>query len=146
VEKPYPQNFKNHARVVPPFHFFVLPVLFLNIIYSLVQLRYGVTFSSVWMVLLAVALVMLAVIGRVTALNVQDRIIHLEMQLRLERALSAELRPRIGEFSLEQLVGLRFAGDDELPVLARQVLDEKLSDRKAIKQRIRNWRPDFMRA
>jgi hypothetical protein len=146
VETIKAQNFKNHARLVPPFHFFVLPVLLINLIYSLVRLKDGVAFSSVWSAVLALALLMLAVLGRVFALTVQDRVIRLEMQMRMERLLPLELRPRIGEFTLSQLVGLRFAGDDELPVLARQVLDEKLTDRKVIKQRVKDWRPDFLRA
>ena len=83
---------------------------------------------------------------RVMSLSVQDRVIRMEMQLRLERMLPADLRPRIGEFNVEQLVGLRFAGDEELPALARQVLEEKLTNRKAIKQRVKNWRPDYQRA
>jgi hypothetical protein len=146
VEKTHAQNFKNHARLVPPFHFFVLPVLLINLIYSLVRLKDGFTFSSVWSAVLALALLMLALLARTFVLNVQDRVIRLEMQVRLDRLLAAELRPRIGEFTLDQLIGLRFAGDDELPVLARQVLDEKLTDRKMIKQRVKNWRPDFLRA
>ncbi len=146
MEKIKAQNFQNHARFVPPFHFFVLPVLLINLIYSLVRLKDGITFFSVWTAVLALALLMLALLGRVFAITVQDRVIRLEMQIRLERLLSPELRPRIGEFTLEQLVGLRFAGDDELPVLAVQVLDERLSNRKAIKQRVKNWRPDFLRA
>ena len=140
------QNFKNHARLVPPFHFFVLPVLLINLIYSLVRLKDGITFPSVWSAVMALALLMAVVLLRVMALTVQDRVIRLEMQMRLERLLAAELRPRIGEFTLDQMVGLRFAGDDELPVLARQVLDEKLTDRKIIKQRVKDWRPDFLRA
>ena len=146
MEKVYAQNFKNHARLVPPFHFFVLPVFLINLIYSLVRLKDGVTFFSVWSVVLALALLMAAVLLRVSTLTVQDRVIRLEMHMRLERLLPPELRPRMGEFTLEQLLGLRFAGDDELPVLARQVLDEKIADRKTIKQRVKNWRPDFLRA
>jgi hypothetical protein len=146
VEKIKTQNFKNHARLVPPFHFFVLPVLLINLIYSLVRLKDGLTFFSVWNAVLALALLMFAVLARVFALTVQDRVIRLEMHMRLDRLLPADLRPRIGEFTLSQLVGLRFAGDDELPVLARQVLDEKLTDCKIIKQRVKDWRPDFLRA
>jgi hypothetical protein len=146
MEKQTVQNFQNHARFVPPFHFFVLPVLLANVIWGLVELRYGLTFGSLLRVLVAVALVMLALSARIFALTVQDRVIRLEMQLRLERLLSAELRPRIPEFTVAQLVGLRFAGDDELPALARQVLDDKLTDRKDIKKRVKNWRADFLRA
>jgi hypothetical protein len=77
---------------------------------------------------------------------VQDRVIRLEMHLRLKQLLPAELQPRIQEFTVGQLVSLRFASDAELPDLARKVLDEKLSDRKTIKKLIRNWQPDFLRA
>jgi hypothetical protein len=80
------------------------------------------------------------------AIKVQDRLIRLEERLRLERLLAADLRPRIEEFTIEQLVALRFASNAELPELARKVLDEKLNDRKAIKQLIKTWRPDFVRA
>ena len=97
-------------------------------------------------VLVAAALVALAFVARIFALTVQDRIIRLEMQLRLARLLPADLQSRIGEFTVAQLVSLRFAGDDELPALARQVLEEKLEDRKAIKRRIKNWQGDFLRA
>jgi hypothetical protein len=77
---------------------------------------------------------------------VQDRVIRIEERLRLERVLPTDLQQRISEFTIEQLVGLRFASNAELPELARKVLDEKLNDRKAIKQLIKTWRPDFARA
>src|ERR1700733_14257793 len=116
MEKEKDQNFQNHARVVPPFHFFVLPVLLINVIYSLVRLKDGFTFYSIWSVVLAIALLMLALLGRIATLSVQDRIIRLEMQVRLEGLPPLELRARIPEFTVEQLVALRFASDEELPV------------------------------
>jgi len=140
------QNFENHIRFVPGFHAFVFPVFAINLIWSLVQLRHGIGFASVLGVLLAAALVGLFFYARIFALTVQDRVIRLEMQLRLARLLPADLQPRIAEYSVGQLVALRFAGDDELPALARQVLQEQLSDRKAIKRRIKNWQGDFLRA
>jgi hypothetical protein len=139
------QNFENHARFVPGFHAFVFPVLAINFIWSLVQLRHGIGFASLLSVLLAAALVVLFFYARIFALTVQDRVIRLEMRLRLARLLPADLQARIGEFTVDQLVSLRFAGDEELPALARQVLDEKLGDRKTIKRRIRNWQGDFLR-
>jgi hypothetical protein len=60
--------------------------------------------------------------------------------------LPAELRPRIPEFSVAQLVALRFASDAELPDLARKVLEEKLTDRKVIKKLVRDWQADYLRA
>ncbi len=146
MEKVRVQNFKNHVRLVPAFHFFVLPVFLINLIYAFVRLKDGVTFSSVWNVVFAFTIFLFSGLARTFALTVQDRVIRIEMQMRLEKLLAPELRPRIGEFTVDQLVGLRFAGDDELPVLARQVLDEKLTSRKLIKQRVKDWRPDFLRA
>jgi hypothetical protein len=80
------------------------------------------------------------------ALKVQDRVIRLEERLRCQRLLPADLQPRITEFAAGQLIALRFASDAELPALARKVLDEKLTERKAIKQLIKNWKPDYLRA
>jgi hypothetical protein len=97
-------------------------------------------------VLLAAALVMLFFYARIFALTVQDRVIRLEMRLRLVGLLPPDLQPRIGEFTVAQLVSLRFASDEELPELARQVLQENLSDRKVIKRRIKKWQADFLRA
>jgi hypothetical protein len=140
------QNFENHGKVVPIYHMFVIPVFMVNFVWRLVQLRFGISFFSIMNVLLATAFVILVFYARVFSLTVQDRVIRLEMRLRLERLLSADLRSRIPEFTVAQLVSLRFASDQELPLLARQVLDEKLNDRKTIKRRIKEWQADFLRA
>src|SRR5579872_3162944 len=146
MEKQRPQNFQNHARFFPPFHFFVVPVFLINLIYRLVELKNGITFDSIWWVVLSAAFVVGALSARLMALSVQDRVIRLEMQQRLERMLDADLRPRIAKFTVDQLIGLRFAGDDELAALARQCLNEKTTNRKTIKGRVKNWKPDYMRA
>ena len=140
------QNFENHTRVVPPYHMFALPVFMINLVWRLVQLKDGINFASIMNVLLAAAFVVAVLYARLFSLTVQDRVIRLEMRLRLERLLPPDLRSRIPEFTVAQLISLRFAADDELAPLARQVLDEKLNDRKSIKQRVKNWRPDYMRA
>ncbi len=145
------QNFENHGRVIPAYHGFVFSVLAINLGWSLFSLRNEslrneITFGSVVNVLVAAALIVLFYYVRIFVLTVQDRVIRLEMQIRLERLLPADLRPRMGEFSVPQLISLRFASDQELPELARQVLDEKLTDRKAIKRRIKNWQADSLRA
>jgi Family of unknown function (DUF6526) len=141
------QSFHNHTRLVPPFHFFVLPMLAINFgwsIYRWVVSEFSLNgFENV---LMAAALVVFAGTARMFALRVQDRVIRLEEQLRCERLLPADLRPRIGEFTCDQLVALRFASDAEFPELARKVLNEKLTERKAIKQLVKNWRPDYLRA
>jgi hypothetical protein len=140
------QSFANHTRFFPAFHFFIVPVLLINFITSLVRLRNGIDYASVLSVLVAAALLALAFTARIFAMTVQDRVIRMEMRMRLTKLLPADMQSRIGEFTVAQLVSLRFAGDDELPALARQVLQEKLNDRKTIKQRIKNWQGDFLRA
>jgi Family of unknown function (DUF6526) len=141
------QNLANHTRFVPPFHMFVLPVFLINLIWTIVRLvKIGATFESVFAVVMAIALILFALFARVFALTVQDRVIRLEMRLRLAELLPADLRPRIPEFTVAQLVSLRFASDAELPALARKVLDEKLNDRKAIKQLVKDWQGDYLRA
>jgi hypothetical protein len=142
-----PQNLQNHVRLVPPFHMFVLPVFLLNAGSSIyVLVKFGITYRSVLGVLMAFALLTFALFARVFALTVQDRVIRLEMRMRLMELLPPDLRPRIPEFTVAQLVSLRFAGDSELPALARKVLDGKMNDRKAIKQMIKDWQGDYLRA
>jgi uncharacterized protein DUF6526 len=97
-------------------------------------------------VVVAAALAVGFLSARLMALSVQDRVIRIEERLRYERLLPADLKPRIGEFTVSQFVSLRFASDAELPALARKVLDEKLNQRKAIKQLVKNWKPDYLRA
>jgi hypothetical protein len=142
-----PQNFKNHVRFVPLYHGFVFFIFLINFggtIYRVV--KFGITFGSVMAVLMAAAFLVLFFFVRVFALTVQDRVIRLEMRLRLAELLPAELRPRIPEFTVDQLVALRFAGNAELPALARKVLEEKLNGRKVIKQLVKDWQGDYLRA
>jgi hypothetical protein len=140
------QSFKNHAKFVPVFHFVVVPILLINIVSSIVHLVREFSARSVISLLLAIALLLLAFSARLMALTVQDRVIRLEMRLRLQQVLPVDMRPRIGEFAVGQLVALRFASDEELPDLARKVLEDKITDRKTIKQLIRDWQPDNLRA
>lgn len=143
---PQTQNFENHAKFVPAFHFFVAPVFLLNIVWSIVRLVRHVSFGTVVSLLVAVALFLLAFTARTFALTVQDRVIRLEMRLRMQQALPPDLRARMPEFTVDQLIALRFASDSELPDLARKVLQDKLTERKAIKALIRDWQPDLLRA
>jgi hypothetical protein len=141
------QTFANHTKIFPPFHFFVLPVLLINLGVQIYWLKvFWITFSGVFGVLLALALILGFLSARMFALSVQDRVIRLEERLRYQRLLPADLKPRIDEFTVAQLVSLRFASDSELPALARKVLDERMQERKAIKQLVKNWKPDYLRA
>ena len=141
------QNFANHGRFYPPFHFFVIPVMVLNLIWTLSRLwRLGFSWDGLERVLLALGLTVGFLIARIMVLRIQDRVIRLEERSRFERVLPADLKPRIGEFTVDQLVALRFASDAELPALARRVVDEKMAKRKAIKQMVKTWKPDYLRA
>jgi Family of unknown function (DUF6526) len=141
------QNFANHTKVFPPFHFFVLPVLFINLGVQIYWMKvFWFSYTGVLGVLLALALILGFLSSRRFALSVQDRVIRLEERLRYQRLLPADLQPRIEEFTVAQLVSLRFASDAELPTLARKVLDEKMQKRKAIKQLVKSWKPDCLRA
>jgi uncharacterized membrane protein YciS (DUF1049 family) len=141
------QSFESHARWLPPFHFFVLPVLLINLGFSIYWcLKSWFTMSGLLSLLVAFAILLGFVLTRMMAMKVQDRVIRLEERLRLGHLLPSDLQPRIGEFTIDQLVALRFASDAELPGLARKVLDEKMVDRKAIKKMIKTWRPDLERA
>jgi uncharacterized membrane protein YciS (DUF1049 family) len=141
------QNLANHGKFFPPFHFFVVPVMVINLGWSIYRLYVtGPSWDGGERVLLALGLTIGFLTARVMALKVQDRVIRLEERLRYERILPADLKSRIGEFTVSQLVALRFACDAELPALARKVLDDKLNERKAIKQMVKSWRPDYLRA
>ena len=140
------QNFKNHSKVVPAFHLFVLPMLIVNLVSMIVFACRHFSYRSVEGALTALALLLGVMYARMFALKVQDRLIRLEMRLRLAEILPGDLKPRIGEFTLGQLIALRFASDAELPALARKVLDERIGERKAIKAMVQNWRADELRA
>jgi len=141
------QNFANHVRIVPLFHYFVIPMLVVNFVDSIVHLvRWHHWVDGTIGVLTAAALLLLSFFARMFAVTVQDRVIRLEEQLRFARLLPDDLKARIPEFTSSQFVALRFASDAELPALARKVLSDKLMDGKAIKRLVQNWRADHLRA
>lgn len=142
---PAEQSYQNHRQTVP-MYLVVLFVLFVNVGWTAYRLSSDLSVDRVMAVLVAVALVRLALYARGFALRVQDRVIRLEMRLRLSELLPAELRPRIAEFSTPQLIAMRFAGDGELPALAAAVLNERITDTTRIKKMIANWEADHLRA
>jgi hypothetical protein len=144
---PTPQNLKNHARLDPAYHFFILPMLLLNLIFSIyVTIHHWPEHRALflWWIVMSLVLFMIAGRGRDRALVVQDRIIRLEERLRLHALLPPDERAHIDELSVKQLIALRFASDDELPALVRKTLTQNLEP-KAIKQSIINWRGDYYR-
>ena len=141
------QNFSNHVRWVPGYHFFVMPAMALNFGWSIYRLKTAnFSLDAFVGLLVAAGLVGLTLYARLFALSVQNRVIRLEERMRLEKLLPADLKPRIEEFTSGQLVAMRFACDAELPALARKVLTDNIREGKAIKQMVQNWRADYLRA
>jgi hypothetical protein len=140
------QNFKNHGRIIPLFHGLAFPIVVANLLWAVYRAFARPSWDTAIAALLGVALVLMFFFMRIFALTVQDRVIRLEMRLRMRELLPPDLVARIPEFTVGQLVALRFASDAELPGLARKVLDERLTDRRAIKQLIKNWQADHLRA
>ena len=138
------QTLANHAKFDPSFHFFLLPLLVINVIVIGVQLFRHPGVLGTWLLLISLALLVMAGRVRSYATHLQDRIIRLEERIRLTAVLQEPLRSRIGELADTQLVGLRFASDAELPALVQRALDEKLS-RSDIKKAVTDWRADYSR-
>lgn len=145
------QNFQNHTKWDPLFHFVLMPTLVANFVMRCYEQfntlsvgSTGLTLRMAWSVIMAVAFILIALKARMFALKAQDRIIRLEERLRMSTLLPEALRARIGELTESQLIALRFASDGELTELVRSALDKKLPS-KEIKQSIREWRPDYFR-
>ncbi|HEY6346045.1 MAG TPA: DUF6526 family protein [Bryobacteraceae bacterium] len=139
-----PQTLKNHARFDPAFHFFLAPLAVLFVVYAIV----GIVRSPDWdnIVRLLAALFAFVALGkmRMYANKVQDRVIRLEERLRMEELVPPPLQARIPELTEDQVIGLRFASDAELPDLVAKTLEGNWK-RKQIKEAVRNWRPDYFR-
>jgi hypothetical protein len=141
---PEPQNFKNHGRFDPRFHFFIIPMLFLNLgfsIYTTIHAWPGFEHTHLWWIAMSVVLLVMAGLSREYALKNQDRIIRLEEQLRLADLLPESQLGLIEKLTIDQYIALRFASDAEAPALAARAVAENL-DKKQIKQAIVAWRPD----
>jgi Family of unknown function (DUF6526) len=143
------QNFANHAKFVPGYHYVAAGILGINLLWSLFRLFRGLpevpVFDRALNVAVAVALLLLVWYLRAFPLKAQDRVIRLEETLRMERLLPADLQPRLGDLRPSQLIALRFASDAELPELTRAVLDGGITSGTEIKKRIRSWRADHFR-
>jgi hypothetical protein len=141
-----PQNYANHGRFVPGYHFVAAFLVLVNLVFTVVQIFRRPSPTTVVAALAAVTLLLVYWYERAFAIAVQDRVIRLEMQLRLQRILPDDLKARIGEITKGQFVALRFASDAELPALVRKVLDEKITDQKQIKMAVKDGQPDYWRA
>jgi hypothetical protein len=141
-----PQTYANHRRLFPLFHYVAVPILLANIVVAVAHAIRQPSAFNAWLVILSIGLVAGIVAARASALIVQNRLIALEMRLRLATSLPPNLRARIPELHLRHLVGLRFAGDAELSGLVEQCLRGDLATTDAVKRAVQDWRADYMRA
>lgn len=144
MSKSAPQSFKSHARLDPPYHFFLTFISMATIVIAIVYAVHHPCFYSIWLIVVSIAAFVALFRLRTYPLKVQDRVIRLEERLRLQALAPQEWHTQIYRLTEDQLIGLRFASDDEVVELAKQALEHNLN-RKQIKQRIREWRPDYWR-
>lgn len=141
-----PQTYENHAKTVPLFHYFTMPLLLINLLWSVYRLltKSDAFVDSLVTLTAAVAVLLVAFFSRTNALKAQDRVIRLEERLRMQELLPVESKSRIHEITTSQILALRFASDEELPALVKTALDDN-ADARSIKQAIKNWRADHHR-
>lgn len=140
------QNYSNHARLVPGYHFVLAPVLLLTCIGSLVNLWKSLgdhqrLYSASLIAVLSFCAFFIAGYARIFALKAQDRAIRAEENLRHFVLTGKPLDPRLG---VKQIVALRFASDEEFVDLARRAAEEHMAP-DAIKRAVKNWRADHYR-
>ena len=141
-----PQTYATHRRFFPLYHYVALPIFLANVVFAVAHAIRQPSVFNAWLVMLAIGLVSALIAVRASTLIVQNRLIALEMRLRLASSLVPELRSRIPELHLRHLIGLRFAGDAELPGLVERCLRGELTTTDAVKREIREWRADYLRA
>jgi hypothetical protein len=144
MSKSEAQSFKNHGRFDPPFHLVLATVLVVNLVIVVVYAIKHLNMYTAWAVILSVAVWIPVLKLRMYPLKVQDRVIRLEERLRLQALAPVEWHAQIYRLTEDQLIGLRFASDEEVVDLAKVALEQNLN-RKQIKERIKSWRADDWR-
>lgn len=139
------QSYESHAKMVPGFHYWAFGLVLVPTVFFLYRLVTSASVDAAMTALLGVGVLFVGFYARFFALGVQDRVIRLEERQRLRQVLPDDLAGQVDQIRTDHLIGLRFAPDEELESLVRQVLAGDLADRKSIKQAIRNWRADHQR-
>ncbi len=139
------QNYQNHTRWFPLFHFVITPLLLFNLVWQSYQLYYDRSWDRAEWTLMAVVFILITLAARMMALKAQDRVIRLEERLRYEKLLPAELGAKASGIKTGEMIALRFASDEELTDLANRVVAGEFASTKEIKLAIKNWRGDYHR-
>lgn len=138
------QNYSSHRRYVIGYHVFTLLgslVLLIGSIVNLVKSSHDNLYSASLLVLASVLIILAAFYARVFSLRAQDRAICAEENFRY---FLLTQKPFPKELTIRQIIGLRFASDDEMAALVDKAVKEQLSE-NSIKKSIKNWRGDFYR-
>ena len=138
------QNFSNHRKLVPAFHFIALLgslILVIGSIVNLVKTSHEGLYSASLITFGAIVLLFTAFYTRIFSLRAQDRVIRAEENFRYF-ILTKQTLPK--ELTVRQIVGLRFASDEEFPALVEKAVKEKMSEND-IKKAIKTWRGDYYR-
>jgi Family of unknown function (DUF6526) len=138
------QQFSNHARYHPLYHFITAPLITAGLVWTTIRFFNKSSEESSGALIDAFAFLCLFLLGvmvRTYSLKVQDRAIRAEEALRHYILTGKPMDIRL---SLAQIIALRFASDDELPELARQAVEKSMTS-KEIKASIRHWRADHLR-
>ncbi|MGB5463938.1 MAG: DUF6526 family protein [Aureibaculum sp.] len=138
------QNYANHARFVPLYHFFTVIgtlVLLIGSIVNLYKSSSANLYDATLIVFGSLLLTFIAFYARVFALKAQDRAIKAEENFR-HYVLTGKVLDK--KLTVRQIIGLRFAPDEEFPELAKKAVADNMSE-KEIKKAIKNWKGDHYR-
>lgn len=138
------QNYKNHSRMVTGFHYVggtLMLLLLIGSIVNLVKSSDANRYSASLIVGMMVLFIILFYFSRSFSLKAQDRAIRAEENFR-HYLLTG--KPLSKDLKMRQIIGLRFASDEEFSVLAKKAVAENLTEND-IKKNIKNWKPDTYR-
>lgn len=140
------QTFANHRRFNPIYHYFAAPLCYIAGIWGIVRLVAAPNLDNAFLAVATLGLAGLTLASRHQTLIVQNRLIRLEMRLRLDRVLPPALAQRARDLRVRQLIALRFASDAELPQLVERTLNGEFASPHDIKRAVTTWTPDYLRA
>lgn len=140
------QDFGNHRRFFPLYHFIAAPLLVAYLLYALYTLVRTPSLATAASAVLGAGAFCTLFASRLMVLAVQNRLIRLEMRLRFEQLFGAAASDSFDALTLRQIIALRFASDAELPELVQRVRSKELATPTAVKRAIRDWQADFLRA
>jgi hypothetical protein len=140
------QNYKSHRRLIPAYHFFIFLLVIALVIGSFVNLYESYKagtglYSASLICVIAIVMIFNFCFMRMFALRAHDRAIRAEENLRHFAMTGKLLHPHL---TIGQIIALRFASDEEFPILANRAVAEKMKNDE-IKRAITNWRPDHHR-